>query len=63
MEAQWTMEQLIGYFSTWSATTRYIKATGKNPLEQLTADLARAWGDTALPRLIVWPLSLRVGHK
>lgn len=63
MEAQWTMEQLIGYFSTWSATTRYIKATGKNPLEQLTADLARAWGDTASPRLTVWPLSLRVGRK
>jgi ubiquinone/menaquinone biosynthesis C-methylase UbiE len=63
MEAHWTLEQLIGYFSTWSATTRYIKATGKNPLEQLTADLARAWGDTESPRPIVWPLSLRVGRK
>jgi len=29
----------------------------------VAADLARAWGDTASPRLIVWPLSLRVGRK
>jgi SAM-dependent methyltransferase len=63
MEAHWTLEQLIGYFSTWSATTRYIKANGKNPLEQLAADLAREWGDASSPRIVVWPLALRVGRK
>ncbi|MGC9940648.1 MAG: class I SAM-dependent methyltransferase [Verrucomicrobiota bacterium] len=63
MEARWKLEQLIGYFSTWSATTRYIKANGKNPLEQLAADLAREWGDTNSPQLVVWPLALRVGRK
>ena len=63
MEARWTLNQLLGYFSTWSATTRYIKATGRNPLEPLSEALARVWGDPTLPRLIVWPLSLRVGRK
>jgi hypothetical protein len=63
METRWTLEQLLGYFSTWSATNRFIKATGRNPLEPLSEALARVWGDPALPRLIVWPLSLRVGRK
>jgi len=33
MEARWNLEQLLGYFSTWSATNRYKKATGLDPLE------------------------------
>jgi SAM-dependent methyltransferase len=63
MEARWTLEQLLGYFSTWSATNRCIKATGKNPLEPLSLALAEVWGDAALPRLVSWPLALRVGRK
>lgn len=63
MEAQWTMDQLLGYFSTWSATNRFIKANGFNPLEPLTATLSRAWGDATKPRVITWPLALRVGRK
>ncbi len=62
METNWTLEQLLGYFSTWSATNRYIKANGCNPLEPLAADLERAWGDVNSPRQIVWPLSMRVGR-
>jgi ubiquinone/menaquinone biosynthesis C-methylase UbiE len=62
METSWTLEQLLGYFSTWSATNRYIKAKGHNPLEPLAVELQRVWGDPASPRQIVWPLSLRVGR-
>jgi len=63
MEANWTMDQLIGYFSTWSATNRYIKANNRNPLGPLREALAKIWGDPDSPRRIVWPLALRVGHK
>jgi len=62
METNWTLEQLIGYFSTWLATTRYIKTNGKNPLEPLADALAREWGEPDSPRLITWPLALRVGR-
>jgi SAM-dependent methyltransferase len=61
LEARWTLEQLIGYYSTWSATNRYIKDKGRNPLEPLAAALKRVWNDGA-PRLILWPLSLRIGR-
>jgi ubiquinone/menaquinone biosynthesis C-methylase UbiE len=62
MHAQWGLDQLLGYFSTWSATNRYIKSTGRNPLEPLSALLAEAWGDPASPRTVTWPLVVRVGR-
>lgn len=63
MEARWTLAQLLGYFSTWSATNRCIAATGRNPLEPLAADLRRVWGEPDMPRRIAWPLALRVGRS
>ena len=63
MEARWTLEALLGYFSTWSATSRYLKATGRNPLESLGEKLAHAWGERNATRLVTWPLSLRAGRK
>lgn len=63
MEERWTLDQLVGYFSTWSATNRCIKATGTNPLEPLSEALAGVWGDPATPRVVSWPLALRVGRK
>lgn len=62
METRWTLGQLLGYFSSWSATNRFIKAHGRNPLEPLSEALAQAWGDVESPRLITWPLALRIGR-
>jgi len=63
MEAPWTLSQLLGYFTTWSATNRFIKATGRDPIEPLARALAQVWGDPNSSRLVVWPLSLRVGYN
>jgi ubiquinone/menaquinone biosynthesis C-methylase UbiE len=63
MEAHWNLDQLLGYFSTWSATNRFIRATGRNPIVPLEMALAKVWGDRNSPRLVGWPLSLRVGRK
>ena len=62
MEIRWTLEQLLGYFSTWSATNRFTKATGQNPLGPLSEELKQIWGDADSTRLVVWPLSLRIGR-
>jgi len=62
MQSQWNLEQLLGYFSTWSATNRFIKSTGKNPLQPLAVALEKVWTDAATPRVISWPLSLRIGR-
>lgn len=62
MEVRWTLDQLLGYFGTWSSTNRYHKATGRDPLEPLSAELSRVWGDVDSTRLVAWPLALRVGR-
>jgi len=62
MEARWTLEQLLGYFSTWSAVNRYLKMNARNPLEPLAAKLNPLWGDPNVSRQIVWPLAVRVGR-
>jgi len=35
MEYQWNIDQLIGYFSTWSALQHLMKSTGIDPLPEL----------------------------
>jgi ubiquinone/menaquinone biosynthesis C-methylase UbiE len=63
MVTHWALDELLGYFSTWSATNRFVKANGHNPLETLRAELARVWGDVEMKRNVIWPLSVRVGRK
>lgn len=63
MDTHWTLPQLLGYFRTWSATSRYIAERGHDPVERLGGELAETWGDPAQARLVSWPLSLRVGRK
>lgn len=62
MECAWTLDRLLGYFSTWSATNRYIKASGRSPIGALEGKLAPAWGNVNESRAVVWPLTLRVGR-
>jgi ubiquinone/menaquinone biosynthesis C-methylase UbiE len=62
MEAGWTLEQLLGYFSTWSATNRFKKATGQDPLPTLAVKLTEVWGEVESPRRVTWPLSVRIGR-
>jgi SAM-dependent methyltransferase len=61
MQAEWTLEALLGYVTTWSAV-RALEAAGAG--EVLTAfrhDLTDAWGASPV-RTIRWPLALRVGR-
>ncbi len=56
----WNLDDLSGYFSTWSSVQHFVKAKGFNPIDQLKADLHKAWptGDTFTFR---FPLFLRLG--
>ncbi len=62
MEASWTLDQLIGYFSTWSALKAYRRETGEDPLPALRESLAAAWISLASSKTIKWPLSVRLGR-
>jgi hypothetical protein len=54
---------LLGYFSSWSGTKRYVEANRKNPLLQLEAEMLAVWGDPSVPREVRWPITLRVGRN
>ena len=63
MQTDWTLEQLLGYLRTWSATQRYQKAHGFDPVTKIEADLTALWGSDREARPVSWPLTLRWGRK
>jgi SAM-dependent methyltransferase len=62
MIAPWTVDQLLAYLRSWSATQRYIKAKGEDPVALIEPDLRAAWGDSAKVRDVHWQFHLRVGR-
>ena len=62
LRLQWSLDDLIGYLSTWSAVQRYIEAVRRDPLPGLRSRLAMLWGDEGSRRTVTWPLHLRVGR-
>jgi len=62
VRADWPLERLLGYFSTWSAVNRCRRETGRDPVEGMRERLANAWGDPRAARPVRWPLHLRVGR-
>ncbi|PIV34870.1 MAG: SAM-dependent methyltransferase [Lysobacterales bacterium CG02_land_8_20_14_3_00_62_12] len=63
MQMRWTLDQLLGYLRSWSASGRYQAATGIDPVSELEPELRALWGDAAAPRSITWPLLLRFGRR
>ena len=62
MEGRWSLERLLQYIGTWSATNRYSQANGGDPRELIRRELEEAWGDPGLPRTIRWPIMMRAGY-
>jgi SAM-dependent methyltransferase len=63
MAAHWNAAQLLAYLRSWSATQRYLKAKGRDPIAEVEDALLRAWGDPAKPRDVRWIFHLRAARK
>jgi hypothetical protein len=63
MTSEWTLDQLVHYLGTWSATQRFMAARGSDPLPEIKAGLKDAWGRADRKRIVVWPLILRLGRN
>lgn len=61
MSLDWTLDHLLGYLRSWSASQRFIAANNRDPLNEIADDLRAAWGDPTQSRRVVWALTLRVG--
>ena len=62
MHAAWTLAQFLAYLRSWSATERYRKATGTDPVALVEPDMAEAWGDPQRVRRVEWEFHLRCGR-
>ena len=63
MEQTWSLNHLMGYLNTWSSTKYFIVQNKTNPLKLIEGDLKSVWGEPATPKLVRWPLHLKVGRK
>lgn len=61
MQEFWNLDELIGYFNTWSAVKEAKRILGWNPVDQLRVDLLPEWGEPESNKKITWPLSIRAG--
>jgi SAM-dependent methyltransferase len=61
LELTWSLEQVVGYVSSWSATARYRKALGADPVPHLRETLTGTWPADSASVPIRMPLILRIG--
>ena len=59
---EWTLDDLLAYLRTWSATQRYIRERGVDPCVELATRLRNVWPDTQARKTIIWPIALRCGR-
>jgi SAM-dependent methyltransferase len=59
---EWTLPQVLGYVSSWSATARYRKANGTDPVPLLEDSLAEILVDRAAPSPLRMPLGLKAAR-
>ena len=62
MQADWTLDRLAGYLSTWSAVERARTATGADPVPDVIESLRAPWGGTQNVRRVEWPIALHTGR-
>lgn len=56
---QWSMEELHGYLTTWSAVQKFMKEKSFNPVDELVEKIRPHWHSTKLG--INFPLFTRIG--
>ena len=61
MDAEWNVDDLIGYLRTWSSSQSFLEKNGRDPVLEIEKDLREAWGPAQKKRKIRWPLSVRLG--
>lgn len=55
----WTIEDLMGYLSTWSAVQHYKTKNGKDPVALIFDDLQKSWGPNPKKKAN-FPILLRI---
>ena len=55
-EGAMRLADLLEFMRTWSASQAWQRERGTDPVEEVRAEITRAWGDPAAERRVRWPL-------
>lgn len=58
IKVQWTADEFAGYLGTWSATQKFIKENGFDPVPEVLGTISRLWKDKLE---VTFPVFLRMG--
>jgi ubiquinone/menaquinone biosynthesis C-methylase UbiE len=61
-EARMRLRDFAEYMRTWSASQSWERSRGTDPVDVVRDELARAWGDPEVERLVRWPLHGAIGR-
>lgn len=61
IEVNWDLEDLEGYFNTWSALQKFIAVNNYNPIPALIKEIAQNWPATET-RKIIFPIHLKMAY-
>jgi len=59
IKVQWTIDQLAGYLSSWSATQKYVSEKGHDPVSPFIKTLQKHWQTTEM--IASFPIFTRIG--
>ena len=60
IERHWSLDDLMGYIGTWSATKQVRKVGAEALIAAAEAELRPLWGNGRL--LVRWPIAMRIGR-
>jgi SAM-dependent methyltransferase len=63
MQVQWDVEHFLGYLRSWSATQRYQKDRGEDPVALIEPELRAAWPGAQTSRCVRWDFYIRCGRR
>lgn len=62
MTAAWGIEDILGYYRSWSAVKQYAERHGRHPLDDVESALRDVWNTPEITREVRWNLHLRLGR-
>ncbi|MEY4931267.1 MAG: hypothetical protein RI909_1991 [Bacteroidota bacterium] len=60
ISVSWTLAELEGYLSTWSAVQKYMLVERKNPVANLISQIKKYWKDER--QIVNFPMFLKLGQ-
>ena len=60
IKVEWTIDQFAGYLTSWSATQKFIKAEGFDPVPDFIQSIKHLW-TTGEEKLVRFPVFIKVG--